>query len=232
MRRRDLLAAPAIAAAIAGAAPARAAQPVVVELFTSQSCDSCPPADALLRELRDRPDVLVLSWHVTYWNNLGWRDPFSLAEATERQRRYATTLRGGPYNGTQVYTPQAVVQGEYDVVGSRREALLAAIGHAARAPSLALRLGRQGDGLLAEVPTGQGRGTLWLVGFDREHSTAVARGENRGRTLAHAHVVRGVANLGAWEGASRQIAAPAPRGEQAALLLQGDDGRILGAARV
>ena len=85
---------------------------------------------------------------------------------------------------------------------------------------------------ITEAPAGTGRGTLWLVGFDREHLTPVASGENRGRTLAHAHVVRGVANLGAWEGAALRIPARAPAGEQAALLLQGSDGRILGAARV
>ena len=229
MRRRTLLAAAPAAAIVT---PAQAAGLVVVELFTSQSCDSCPPADALLRELRDRPDVLVLSWHVTYWNNLGWRDRFSLAEATERQRRYAGTLRNRVYADGQIYTPQAVVQGEFDVVGSRRDAGLAAMRSAARNPALSLRLSREGTELLAEAPAGTGRGTLWLVGFDREHLTPVASGENRGRTLAHAHVVRGVANLGAWEGAALRIPARAPAGEQAALLLQGSDGRILGAARV
>jgi hypothetical protein len=229
MRRRDLLAA---APAVALAVHAQAAQLVVVELFTSQSCDSCPPADAFLRELRDRPDVLVLSWHVTYWNNLGWRDRFSLAEATERQRRYAGTLRGGRYGNGQVYTPQAVVQGVRDAVGSDRPAVLAAMREAARAEAMALRLSRDGDALLAEVPAGSGRGTLRLVGFDREHVTQVASGENRGRTLAHANVVRGVAQLGGWEGQALRLHSPAPTGEHAALLLQGVDGRIMGAARV
>jgi hypothetical protein len=229
MRRRDLLAA---APAVALAGQAQAAQLVVVELFTSQSCDSCPPADAFLRELRDRPDVLVLSWHVTYWNNLGWRDRFSLAEATERQRRYAGTLRGGRYGNGQVYTPQAVVQGVRDAVGSDRPAVLAAMRDAAQTSAVALRLTRDGAGLVAEAPPGAGHGTFWLVGFDREHVTPVASGENRGRTLAHANVVRGVTGLGAWDGAALRIAARPPAGEHAALLLQAADGRILGAARV
>ncbi len=229
MRRRDLL------AALPAAGLARAAQAagmVVVELFTSQSCDSCPPADALLRELRDRPDVLVLSWHVTYWNNLGWRDRFSLPEATVRQRRYAGTLRGSAYGNGQVYTPQAVVQGARDVVGSNRSGLLAAIRAAGSDAALPLSLRAEGAELVADAPAATGSGTLWLVGFDREHVTNVASGENRGRTLAHANVVRSALNLGAWDGRALRLPAPRPAGEQAALLLQGADGHILGAARV
>ena len=123
MLRRHLLATPAILAT----GRARAAAPlVVVELFTSQSCSSCPAADALLRELAPRPGVLALSFHVTYWNRLGWRDPFSLPEATERQRRYAATLRDGSVEAGQVYTPQAVVQGAQGLIGSDRRAMAAA----------------------------------------------------------------------------------------------------------
>ena len=239
MRRRDLLAAvPATALAVQAQAHAQAhahahaARLVVVELFTSQSCDSCPPADALLRELRDRPNVLVLSWHVTYWNNLGWRDRFSLPEATERQRRYAGTLRAGRYGNGQVYTPQAVVQGERDAVGSDRAAVLAAIRDAARGEGITPSLRAEAEGLVAELPAATGRATLWLVGFDREHVTPVASGENRGRTLAHANVVRGVRRVGQWEGAAQRLVSARPPGERVALLVQGDDGRILGAARV
>jgi len=229
MRRRSLIA----AAALAAPAAAVAAPPlVVVELFTSQSCDSCPPADALLRELASQPGVLVLSWHVTYWNHLSWRDRFSLAAATERQRRYAGTLRQSLYGSGQVYTPQAVVQGVTDAVGSDRAAVTAAIRAAAAEQGVAVSLRAEGEGLLAEVPAGAGRGTLWLVGFDREHTTAVASGENGGRSLTHANVVRSAEALGAWQGEAWRLARPRPLGEQAALLLQGADGRILGAARV
>ncbi len=123
-----------------------AAQPdhrlVVVELFTSQGCSSCPPADAFLKDLaRTRPDVLALGFHVTYWNGLGWRDPYSLDEATQRQRRYASLL-----SLDSVYTPQMVVDGRRDVVGSDRSAAAAAIREAVASgpagPALHLAPGR------------------------------------------------------------------------------------------
>lgn len=224
MYRRGLIAA-------AAAAPALAAAPlVVVELFTSQSCDSCPSADAVLRELAPRRDVLALSWHVTYWNRLGWQDRFSLPEATERQRRYARTVRDSLYGQHQVYTPQMVVQGAVGCVGSNRAMVGAALREAATLP-VALTLRGDAGGLEAVVPEGQGRGTLLLVGFDPEHVTPVSSGENRGRTLVHAHVVRSLVELGAWSGAASQLRAPRPAGQSHALLLQGADGRILGAAR-
>jgi hypothetical protein len=105
------------------ASPATAdARPVVVELFTSQGCSSCPPADALLGELARRGDVLALGFHISYWDGLGWRDPFSSQSSTDRQRAYARLLGTG-----QVYTPQMVVDGRREMVGSDRAAVLAAL---------------------------------------------------------------------------------------------------------
>lgn len=230
MHRRCLIAALPATAILASRRPAAApAGPVVVELFTSQSCSSCPPADALLAELAEtRPEVLALSWHVTYWNRLGWRDRFSLAEATDRQRRFAASLGHG-----QVYTPQAVVQGRRDVVGSDRAALRGAIGDALAAPRspVVLDLAREGGAAAVRVGEGAGDGTLWLVGYDPRQATAVGGGENRGRRLVHANVVRAAVALGRWAGEPLRIEAPQVTGERLALLLQAADGTVIAAAR-
>lgn len=233
MHRRHLLAA---AAAATGLAPLRAAsgaagaRRVVAELFTSQSCSSCPPADALLEELAERrPDVLALSYQVTYWNRLGWRDRFSLPEATERQRRYAATLGHG-----QVYTPQLVVQGRRDVVGSDRAAVSGALGSAAMnpGPTVAMAVAPSGAAVIVEAGAGPGAGTILLLGYDRRQITPVGGGENRGRTLAHANVVRGLAAIEEWRGRPMRVGGARPEGQHLAVLLQAANGAILGAASV
>jgi hypothetical protein len=199
------------------AAAAPPAPPVVVELFTSQGCSSCPPADALLGELsRTQPGLLALDFHVDYWDRLGWRDPFSLAAATQRQRGYAQRL------GSEVYTPQLVVDGRLQMVGSDRAAVAQALDSArqARRPPVQMRLSRDAEGLAAEVAAGSGEGELWLVGFDDAHTTPVGRGENAGRTLAEVNVVRSLQRVGTWSGAAVQLALPAPAGQRAVLLLQ------------
>ncbi len=136
MRRRDLLAA-TLASGFASAARA-APRSVVIELFTSQGCSSCPPADALLGQLARRPGVIALAWHVDYWDHLGWRDRFASRAATDRQRTYARQLGGG------VFTPALVVDGGRVVVGSERGAVEAAI-EAARVLPVAVTLSRAGD---------------------------------------------------------------------------------------
>lgn len=207
--------------AILAAEPVR---PVVVELFTSEGCSSCPPADALLTELAGRPDILPLAFHVTYWNSLGWRDPFSLEAATARQRGYQSiSSQGGSY------TPQMVIEGHIDAIGSDRPAVVHALASGAPAPGPALRLRRDGGRVTVEVGAGVG-GQVLLVGFDARHVTAVGRGENAGRTLVESNVVRGIAPLGAWDGTARRWTVPAPSGERVAVLVQAADGRMLGAA--
>jgi hypothetical protein len=136
-----------LAATALAVPPALAAErPVVVELFTSQGCSSCPPADALLSTLADRPDVLALAFHVDYWNRLGWTDPFSGPWATARQTAYAAQL-----GSDQVYTPQAVIDGRSDVVGSDREALEAAIATARTEPTVPVALTPSDSGLQVEA---------------------------------------------------------------------------------
>ena len=206
-----------------------APSPVVAELFTSQSCSSCPPADALLAELRrTRPGLLPLDFHVDYWNHLGWRDPYSSAAATDRQRFYARALN------SEVYTPQLVVGGTRQVVGSDRAAVDAALSAAAaeqaRTTPVALKLVRTDASLAVEVGAGSGQAELVLVGFDGQHTTGVGGGENGGRVLTEVNVVRSLRRIGGWNGTRLRLRAPPPAGEHAALLLQDPSGRILGAA--
>jgi hypothetical protein len=204
-------------------------RPIVVELFTSEGCSSCPPADALLAELAHRPEVLALSFHVDYWDRLGWKDPFSSAAATRRQHRYAELL-----GLATVYTPQIVVDGKRQAVGSDRaeveRALASARGRRDQVPvALALdhgraqiKLGPGGDGAAASV---------LLVGFDRRHVTAVARGENSGRTLAHVDVVRSIEEVAQFDGRASAIDVPIRSpSDRVAAIVQAQDGEILGVA--
>jgi hypothetical protein len=211
---------------LAGSARAQEA-PVVVELFTSQGCSSCPPADAFLTDLaRERRDVLPLAFHVTYWNYLGWKDPYSLDAATARQRDYARRL-----GEDGVYTPQMVVDGSTGFVGSSRRDGLNAIAAAAR-KQVSVRLAREAGSLLVTVGAGAGTGQILLVGFDAAHETPVGRGENGGRTLHETNVVRSLTPIGAWNGTEVALRQAPPAGEGFAVLLQAADGRILGAARL
>lgn len=211
------------------AAPAAAERPIVVELFTSQGCSSCPPADRFLTELaRERRDLLPLAFHVTYWNGLGWADPFSSEVATRRQAAYGARFGDGSY------TPEMVVDGREGLVGSdrlRAEAAIAAA-KAARAPTPDIAVRRDTAGIEIRVGAGEGPGRVILVGYDRRHETAVGRGENRGRTLTESNVVRAFVPVGAWTGAETAFVVPAPIGEELAVLIERDEGGIVGAARV
>lgn len=202
-------------------------RPVVVELFTSEGCSSCPPADAILTELaHERADVLPLAFHITYWNQLGWTDPFSLPAATARQARYGDRFGDGSY------TPELVVDGRRGVVGSERQAVESAIAAArvADAVSAPLTVVREADGVSIRVDEGQGSGDIVLIGYDPEHRTAVGRGENSGRLLTESNIVRSIRVVGQWTGASVRITVPVPAGERVAVLLEARDGGIIGAA--
>lgn len=221
-----LFAALALLVALPGVVSAR---PVVVELFTSEGCSSCPPADAYLLDLANSPqDVLPLAFHVTYWNSLGWTDPYSLEAATQRQEVYNSHMNTGPY------TPEMVVDGRQSFVGSNRaageRAILAA--QASDRPLVAVSGSRRGGTLSITMGAGSGSAQVLLVGYDREHITAVGRGENSGSTLKEANIVRSIQSLGQWNGTS-QIFSPAVRpGERAAVLVQATDGSVVGATRI
>jgi hypothetical protein len=222
-----------LAAAIGGLVPTLAAaqpatRPVVGELFTSEGCSSCPPADAKVAELaRTRPDLLLLTFHVTYWNSLGWHDPYSFDAATQRQRRYVA-LGVSP----DVYTPALIVDGKLDAVGSDA----ATVDHTLRQAALSqetaapIDVQRGPTGLTVSVGAGTGNGTLLLIGYDRLHRTPLVRGENGGRTLEEANIVRSMSVLNTWSGKPVRLQVPYPAGQEVAVLLQRDDGHIVGAA--
>jgi hypothetical protein len=234
-----VLAAAAIALGTASAG-AETAAPTVVELFTSQSCSSCPPAEALLGELAARPGIVALEYHVDYWDDLSpgragrWRDVLSDPANTERQRRYNRNLTGVG----NVYTPQLVVDGRVELVGSRRDAVEAAIrAHAvdgrSRARVTVTALSPDGLGIELAGPA-MGPMAVWLARFERSRTTTVAGGENQGRTLTNRHAVTGLRRVGTWSGGDVRIAVRdvgLGRGDGCAVLVQDDrQGPIAGAA--
>jgi hypothetical protein len=194
----------ALAALLAASAPTRPVMPpasrvpVVVELFTSEGCSSCPAADAALRELEKAQsvpgvEVIALGEHVDYWNRLGWKDVFSSPAYTERQRQYARGF------GTGSYTPQAVVNGRYEFVGSRTADLAHAVAKAAQAPQAAVLLTAHGNTAqvrVSSVPTGTAAAEVLLAISESGLASQVGRGENAGRLLRHAAVVRQLISLG------------------------------------
>ena len=201
-------------------------RPLVVELFTSQGCSSCPPADALLAELARREDVLALGFHISYWDRLGWKDPLSSEASTNRQKAYASHLNGG-----QVYTPQMVVEGTRDLVGSDRAAVLQVLGEARPLAVASIRFAD--DRRSVAIGAGTGHGNVLLVRFLRQQTTDVSAGENAGRILRDANGVRSLATLGDWDGSARQFPVEPPAaGEGLAVLVQAADGKILGAGYI
>jgi hypothetical protein len=222
----------ALLAAGVGLAPVATAQaqPVVVELFQSQGCSSCPPADLNLNAIADRPDVLALSFAVTYWDDLGWKDTFASPQFTARQFAYERFMRH-----SNVATPQIVINGRSDLVGIDRRELDAAIRTAGQPSGAALEV--RGGSVSIAAGAAPARGAdIWLVRYDpRVQWVAIRRGENGGKTLPHRDIVRQVVRLGGWFGAARSFALPGGGGPglKTAILVQtADGGPILAAAKL
>lgn len=226
--KRGKLAALAAFTIIAGAEalPAAAGQPTVVEIFQSQGCSSCPPANANVIALSDRPNILTLSFGVTYWDQLGWKDTFASPQYTQRQHDYARA-----FHRTEIFTPEVVVAGRADVVGQDRaelEQLIAREEKSAKGPDVSV-----GDGN-AIVGAGAGSAQVWLVRYDPNIvMVPIARGENEGRTLPHKNVVKELLRLGDWSGRPQTYRIPPAMrsGLRDAILVQNwPNGAILAAA--
>lgn len=211
--------------------PANAGGPVVLELFTSQGCSSCPPADALMNRLAADEDVIVLGWHVDYWDYLGWKDEFSRPENTQRQVGYRDR-----WNLRSLYTPQVVIHGETQVVGSNERKVRMYIDQfQAEKPMLSMDVDVQGvnaeitvSALADDLPEAD----VFLVRMISQANTEISRGENAGRTISYVNVVEDMKWLGAWNGSDAiSVKAEITGDERFALIVQAKDfGPVLGAA--
>jgi hypothetical protein len=224
----------AIMAYLAFVSPVWAASPVVLELFTSQGCSSCPPADALLQKLSADPHILALSFHIDYWDQDEWKDPFSLPTATARQTQYVRVLKQD-----NLYTPELVVDGQRAMIGSRSNEIETSIEVASQHPKpLSVLLTPDPSGKTLSVTfTGQMPGDVpvagvWLITYSPKATTAVRGGENSGREMTSVNNVTSLTRLG-------QIADRAPKPMTApmtaaadngyAVLVQEPSGRVIGA---
>ncbi|MDK9696566.1 MAG: DUF1223 domain-containing protein [Siculibacillus sp.] len=247
-KRGALVIAACTAGAIfAGASPAVADAPrprAVIELFTSQGCGRCPPADALLGRLAADPTLVALTYAVDYWDYLGWKDTAARPEFTQRQRAYAEARADRA-----VYTPQVVIDGRAHVVGSDREAIEAKITELTKVAESAMvevNVETTRDSLVvrvAEAPASlaTARATVWLARYERSRTIRIGRGENSGRSVTYTHLVKSLQPIGMWKGSALRIELPRQdtthdAGEGCAVLLQSESeagpGRILGARGV
>jgi hypothetical protein len=235
LTRRNAL---ALGAAAVFARPGFAAvgRPVIVELFTSQGCSSCPPADAYLKSLKNRPGVIALSYHVDYWDYLGWRDTLGGAEYSQRQYDYAKSR-----DDSNVYTPQAVINGGMHYVASQRSVVSGAIDAALAKGSerwVDVTMADNNTDVMINIASGDPStgATLWLMAFAPSISTEIEKGENAGSTIEYYNVVRKMVPAGMWHGEEAKIVLPKssviPEDCKGwvALLQEGKVGRVIGVA--
>jgi hypothetical protein len=238
--RSGLISLAAFALASLGGLAADAGPRAVVELFTSQGCSSCPPADRVLNELAREPDVIALSLPVDYWDYLGWKDTLASPAFSARQRAYASA-RGDQ----QVFTPQMVINGTASCVGSDRARLGDSITRATRGrDALPVPITLDEEGANVTISVGQAdaipSGELWVLPVVKARQVSIGRGENRGRSVTYTNVVRGMTRAGFWSGSPARFEVPlsvarANGADSYVVLLQngagGKPGPILGAAR-
>jgi hypothetical protein len=205
-------------------------RPAVIELYTSQGCSSCPPADALLGELARRPDVVALAFHVAYWNDLGWVDPFAIPDAAKRQSNYSKA-RGQ----ASVYTPQAIVDGHEEYVGTDRTKLESAIDEVRT--GVPITLGIDARNLVIELGGAQclAPSDVLAVTFLRKAVSPIGRGENAGRLLTEFNIVRSIEKIGEWSGGAVTFrvsldTVPRDATDVAVLVQLPGQGQIVGAA--
>lgn len=207
-RTRNLFACAALLLPLTVVSPSATAEtPVVVELFTSQGCSSCPPADAFLAELATRDDVIALSYPITYWDHLGWADTLARPEHSERQRAYNRAL-----GKDMVYTPEMVIGGQVHEVGSRRETVMAKIAllkSETQVHHSKIEVTDLGHRILLDIPSATGTSgpcTVWLVPFSSEKTVAIGNGENKGQTITYTNVAKIARNIGSWSGEEKTVA--------------------------
>ncbi len=207
--------------------------PVVVELYTSQGCSSCPPADKILSGFAARDDVIALGLHVDYWDYIGWKDIFAKRQYSDRQRAYAAHA-----GARTVYTPQIIVAGMDHLVGSRPAELDQMIRrHAARKGTVSLALGRSGDRLRVRAQTAapfSRKAVVQVVRYLPEQRVEIGRGENAGRTLTYSNIVTDWMRVAEWDGKSElSLDLSASGAEPVVVIIQEDGpGPILAAARL
>ena len=206
--------------------------PVVVELFTSQGCSSCPAADEILLKLGDRDNVIALALHVDYWDYIGWKDQFAHAAFTKRQKGYARS-----FGSRMIYTPQMVINGTKDVVGNRPMEVAEAVDEYADMAMLApLKLSRNGATLRIDAPAhaGMPNADVILVRYTPQETVSIPRGENAGKDLTYSHIVTEWTDIGDWNGASPlEQNVPVEGAAPVVVLVQAKNhGPILAAARL
>jgi len=192
---------PALAALVSFAAPAVADGPVVVELYTSQGCSSCPPADELLHVLAEQPDVIALALHVDYWDYIGWKDSFADPTYTARQQNYGRVARAST-----IYTPQMIIDGQDHVIGTRpNEVAMQIAQNRAETTGASVSLARSGGRLRitgSSTNAFDDLAVVQVIRFSPEETVDIARGENAGRQLSYANIVTEINIVGAWDGRS------------------------------
>jgi len=209
MKGRRVALSVVIASAMVASAVAHAEPRAVIELFTSQGCSSCPPADKLAGELARDPSLVVMSLPIDYWDYLGWKDTLALPGHSNRQRAYSKT-RGD----REVYTPQVVVNGTIHTLGSDKDAIETAIANSRRHQgtlSLPVSMSIAGDTISISIPGAKGvapSGEIWLCPITRDVPVTIGRGENNGHTVTYHNVVRRWVKLGDWNGAARTFTVP------------------------
>ncbi len=207
--------------------------PVVLELFTSQGCSSCPPADELLAELAQLDGVIALALHVDYWDYLGWKDPFADRAYTKRQKTYARALRQRT-----LFTPQMIVQGEEMVVGRDAATIFDRIAeHRSQPAPVDLGVSRDGDTLkvdLAPLVPGLGPADVQVVEFNPEDEVTIEAGENAGRSITYTNIVTNWQTIGRWDGATEAELTIEGIGEGplAVIVQEAPQGQILSAAKL
>jgi hypothetical protein len=215
----------------------RDAPKAVLELFTSQGCASCPPADKILSDLKGRKDIIALSYHVNYWDYMGWRDTFGAEANSDRQRDYAASWGSG-----RVYTPQLVINGAENVVGSRKGDVDGAIKAASLDLPVTITFDEKMLNVDIEAKAGHSDAVVWLVTFIDNADVTIERGENSGQKISYSQVVTGHQMLGMWEaGKGAHLMLPRSEvfrgdGNGAVIMVQEENnglpGRIIGAASI